>query len=272
MATKNRRERPDGAVVLTEVLERAAPRPLRQDAAAEKTKYAVRFADCMAQAMARDLQGFFPSIEASTKRAARSASGKTQLDINFSTLDMGLALGVSLKSVHVRDVGRTSRYTKNPKRNLEELRTEASGYHRRQPFAVMVAVLFLPFDSCSDGKTNPSSFGAWVQKLRPYAGRKAPEDDIDTFEKIYIALYEPDGSELRFFDVECRPHRNQRPPNAPEPVDYDQPCGGLLSYADFLGALYHVFLDRNPVEFEWADAEPELLELTVDDDEADDPS
>jgi hypothetical protein len=242
------------------------------DAPAEKTKYAVRFADHMASAMAHDLQNYFPRISASTKRSARSASGKTQLDINFSTLDMGLGLGISLKSVHVRDVADSSRYTKNPKRNLEELRIEASGYHRRQPYAVMVAILFLPFDSCTDGRTGPSSFGAWVQKLRPYTGRVDPEDDIDKFERIYIALYEADGSDMRFFDARCPPPKNGRPPLAVEPVDYDGPCQGLLSYSDFLGALYHLFLERNPVEFTWADGETEAIDLLqVDEDEDDRP-
>jgi hypothetical protein len=61
------------------------------------------------------------------------------------------------------------------KRNEEELRIEASGYHKRQPYAVMAGILFLPFDACEDGKkNNPSSFGSWVRHLRPYAGRTAP--------------------------------------------------------------------------------------------------
>jgi hypothetical protein len=151
------------------------------------------------------------------------------------------------------------------KRNEEELRIEASGYHKRQPYAVMIAVLFLPFDSCTDGRAESSSFGSWVRKLRPYAGRIEPEDDIDRFEKIYIALYEPDGSDLRFFDVQCAPPKNGRPPNAAEPVDFDTHTQGLLSYADFLGAAYHTYLSRNQAEFVWADGEEDPLDLLSDD-------
>ena len=51
----------------------------------------------------------------------------------------------------------------------------------------MVAVLFLPFDCAEDGKKdNPSSFGSWVRHLRPYAGRKDHEDEVDKFENARV--------------------------------------------------------------------------------------
>jgi hypothetical protein len=103
-----------------------------------------------------------------------------------------------------------------------------------------------------------------VRKLRPYAARVDPEDDIDKFEKIYIALYESDGSDLRFFDVESAPPRNMRPPNAIEPVDHDSRCDGLLSYKDFLDATFHCYLARNHAEFKWADGEEEPLDPAAD--------
>ena len=165
---------------------KASPKPIRSRMS--KNQYAVRFADHIATRIAADLFERLEDIAATTKRTAGSARGKKQLDINFSTPRLGLALGISLKSVHLRDVKGAGRYTHNMKRNEEELRIEASGYHKRQPYAVMVAVLFLPFDSAEDGKKdNPSSFGSWVRHLRPYAGREDPEDEIDKFEKIYIA-------------------------------------------------------------------------------------
>lgn len=253
----------DGASVLREVLEKSAPRPSIKDPSTAKGQYAVRFANHIAERMAADLRPDFPEIVATSARSARSASGRTQLDINYSTLELGLGLGVSLKSVHTPDAG-GSRYGKNFKRNLEELRIEASGYHKRQPYAVMVAVLFLPFDSCDDGRSAPSSFGTWVQKLRPYAGRLAPEDDIDKFEKIFVALYEPDGSDLRFFDVQSAPPRDQRPPKATEPIDLDGRGDGTLSYAQFLKAVSHAFVVRNYTEFKWADGGEEIVDPEAD--------
>jgi hypothetical protein len=214
----------------------------------------------MAGRIAADLFDRLEDIAATTKRTARSVRGTKRLDINFSPPQLGLALGISLKSVHLRDVKSPHRYTHNKKRNEEELRIEASGYHKRQPYAVMVAVLFLPFDSADDGKrNNPSSFGSWVRHLRPYAARHDPDDDIDKFEKIYIGLYEADGSNLRFFDVEEAPPKNNRPT-------------ATLSYRQFLQDVYDTYLKRNEAEFKWADGDAEPLRIGEEDEEdADNP-
>lgn len=238
-----------GAAVLAKVLKASEPRPERSAPVGQKNQYAVRFADHMAAQIADDLFPRLENIAATTKRTARSARGKKQLDINFSTPQLGLALGISLKSVHLRDVQGAARYTHNMKRNEEELRIEASGYHKRQPYAVMVAVLFVPFDSADDGKKdNPSSFGSWVRHLRPYTGREDPDDEIDKFERIYIGLYEPDGSNLRFFDVQEAPPKNGRPSRT-------------LSYREFLGEVYHAYLKRNEAEFTWAEGDEEPLDI-----------
>jgi len=203
----------------------------------------------MAVALAAGLSPRLQGIQATTKRSAAAASARKQLDVNFSTPDLGLALGISLKSVHIRDAGSAGRYTHNMKRNEEELRIEASGYHKRQPYAVMVGVLFLPKDSCADGKKdNSSSFGSFVRKLRPYAGRNDPHDDADKFERIFIALYEPDGSDLRFFDIEVAPPKNGMPKVT-------------MTYEQFLDTVYHEFLKRNSAEFRWADGDQEPLSV-----------
>lgn len=238
-----------GPSVIAQVLEASKPRPNRSDPVGQKNQYAVRFAEHMANRIAADLFERLEDITATTKRSARAARGKKQLDVNFSTPQLGLALGISLKSVHLRDVKGAERYTHNMKRNEEELRIEASGYHKRQPYAVMIAVLFLPFDSADDGKKdNPSSFGSWVRHLRPYAERREPEDEIDNFEKIYIALYEPDGTSLRFFDVKDAPPKNGRPTQT-------------LGYREFLGEVYTAYLKRNRAEFRWAEGEEEPLDV-----------
>lgn len=248
----------EGVAVIGDVLAAASPRPVQSDPVGKKNQYAVRFADRMAIRIAEDLFERLENITASTKRSAGSARGAKQLDVNFSTPRLGLALGISLKSVHLRDVKGAQRYTHNMKRNEEELRIEASGYHKRQPYAVMVAVLFLPFDCAEDGKKdNPSSFGSWVRHLRPYAGRKDHEDEVDKFEKIYIGLYEPDGSALRFFDIENAPPKNGRP-------------GSTLSYREFLGEAYHAYLRRNEAEFQWADGADEPLEIDEEPGDEDD--
>lgn len=252
---------PDGPRVLAEVLRASLPRPGVADLQAVKNQYAVRFADEIAKRFATDLAPKLRGIEATTKRTAGSVHGHTQLDVNFSTPQYGLALGISLKSVHLRDVGSGRRYTHNMKRNAEELRIEASGYHKRQPYAVMIGVLFLPSDSCDDAKSDASSFGSWVRHLRPYCGRITPHDEIDRFEKLYIALYEPDGSDLRFFDLESDPPKSGRPPTEGDLAGDDGRPRRLLTYGEFLEAVYHRHLQRNDAEFRWADGEDEPLDI-----------
>lgn len=254
---------PEGSAVIAGVLKAAGARPKPKDTAPKKNQYAIRFADAMAKEIASHLRPKLRDIEATGKRLGGSVAGSKQLDINFSTVQFGLVLGISLKSVHIREDTGAQRYTHNMKRNEEELRIEASGYHKRQPYAVMCGVLFLPYDSCQDGRGSgenaSSSFGSWVRKLRPFAGRSGPTDDIDRFEKIYIALYEPDGSELRFFDVESDPPKNKRPPSEGELLAEDGRPRRVLTYAEFLDATYHQYLQRNHVEFKWADGEEEPL-------------
>lgn len=234
-------------------MKKAGRRPAADADPSVKIDYAVRFADLVAQQMARDLGPRLKGISATTKRTAGSVGGKTkQLDVNFSTPRLGLTLGISLKSVHTRDRKGARRYTHNMKRNEEELRIEASGYHKRQPYAVMIGVLFLPIDSCDDGKAGPSSFGSWVRHLRPYAGRREADDDIDKFERIFIALYEVDGSDLKFFDVGWDPPKTSRPKL-------------LLSYAQFLDVAYRDYLARNDSVFKWAGGEEEPLNPEEDD-------
>lgn len=239
---------PDPVRTLGDVLRLSEPRPGAGSSDVDKRTYATRFADNMARCIANALRDRFPGIlpdEAGrgTESPARSVRGPKRLDVNFSTPQLGLGLGISLKSVHFRDAGGARRYTHNMKRNDEELRVEASGYHQRQPFAVMVGVIFLPDDACDDARRDrPSSFGAWVKYLRPLAGRDDPHEDIARFERVFIALYDVAGTRMEFFDVEKAPPRAGRPRN-------------LLSFLEFLDEAEKTYLKRNAAEFEWADEE-----------------
>jgi hypothetical protein len=253
----------EGRATISEVLRAAAPRPNPTDSSKVKILYAVRFADKMAETLARDLTPKMKGIRATTKREASSVGGRKQIDVNFSTPDLGLALGISLKSVHIREATGAKRYTHNMKRNEEELRIEASGYHRRQPYAVIIGVLFLPYDSCDDARRefSSSSFGSWVRKLRPYSGRSSPIDEADRFEKLFIGLYEPDGTDLRFFDVDTDPPKNTRPSIEGDLLK-DKLPRRLLTYTEFLDAAYHQYLHRNHADFHWADGSEEPLDAS----------
>ncbi|MEW6319511.1 MAG: hypothetical protein AB1635_00320 [Acidobacteriota bacterium] len=203
---------------------------------------------CLANGLRERFPGILPDeAGGSVESPAQSVRGPKKLDVNYSTPQLGLGFGISLKSVHFREKA-VRGYIHNRKRNDEELRTEASGYHQRQPYAVMIAVLFLPFDACDDASgTRSSSFGAWVQYLRPLALRHDPHDDIARYERVFIGLYEGDGSRMQFFDVERASPKRGRPRD-------------LISYGEFLDEIEKTYIRRNSAEFEWADDETETNE------------
>ena len=212
-----------------------------------KRTYSTRFANQMAVCVANGLRSAFPNVlpgedGKGLESPAQSVRGPKKLDVNYSTPQLGLGFGVSLKAVHFKEKEKLG-YVHNCKRNDEELRTEASGYHKRQPYAVMIAVVFLPDDACDDGRRKGmSSFGAWVKYLRPLSGRAAAHDEIDRYERVFIGLYARDGSGMAFFDVDSAPPKRGRPTT-------------LFSYGQFLEEVEKTFLRRNAADFEWADDE-----------------
>lgn len=227
----------------SDVLSIAGPRPLPSEGA-KKNPYATRFANAMAILVANSLRPKFPGIKPDpagkgVESPAQAARGMKKLDVNFSTPQAGLGLGVSLKSVHTRDKDPKHRFHHNMKRNDEELRVEASGYHQRQPYAVLVAVVVLPFEACEDDEERrPSSFGKWVEYLWPLGNRVSTQGEYDRFERVFVALYDPDTAELGFFDVKTPPPRSSRPSN-------------LLSLDDFVEELVAVYEQRNSLDFRW---------------------
>ena len=191
---------------------------------------------------------------------ARTGKGLKKLDVNYSTVELGLGLGVSIKTINFRDA-KTRRYTKNYTRVDNELRAEAADYHERQPYAVLCAVAFLPLDACKDGgKAAPSSFGQAIQIFRRRAGRDKPVDDPTLFERILVGLYETDVDKfgrVGVFDVMDDPPRLGKP-------------RVLKSFKELIDAITDAFHSRNKTKFRWADGETEILANPppeIDDDE-----
>ena len=102
---------------IREALQNAGPRPGASGSAAEKKNYAERLSRHLATCFANALRGSFPGVLPSEtgeqhESPARTAKGFKKLDVNYSTPQLGLALGASIKSINFRD-NATDRYTKN---------------------------------------------------------------------------------------------------------------------------------------------------------------
>jgi hypothetical protein len=243
---------------IKDALEAAGPRPPISSPAVVKKNYAERFsraaATCIANGLRRQFPGITPDASGRQQEApARTAKGFKKLDVNYSTPKLGLALGVSVKSINFPDWSgaqqRVGRFTKNYSRNDNELRAEATDYHQRQPYSVLIAVLFLPEASWADA-TAPtrkgedpgvSSFGAAVKFFRPRAGRSTPRDDIDLFEQFFVAVYNESTGETCFFDVTKAPPRSGRPGS-----------DDCMGFDAFIGAIVDTYNSRNNPPFRWA--------------------
>ena len=123
--------------------------------AAEKKNFAEALSRSLAQRFADSLRSTFPTIlprpdGSGQESKARTGKGLKKLDVNYSTVELGLGLGVSIKTINFRDA-RSNRYTKNFTRADNEFRAEAADYHQRQPYSVLCAAFLLPLDACDDG-------------------------------------------------------------------------------------------------------------------------
>jgi len=215
---------------------------------ADKKNYAERFSRAIATLVANALRsskfvGVTPDADGRRQEApARTSKGFKKLDVNYSTTELGLGLGVSIKTINFADAG-SSRFTKNYTARDNELRAEATDYHQRQPYAVLVAVVFLPIEACRDGVRDVSSFAQAIRLFRHRGGREDARDEPDRFERVFVALYEHEGDrygEVVFFDVMDKPPK-QGPPAAG------------LSFEQFVASVVETYDARNNPPFEWAD-------------------
>ena len=258
------------------VLDAAEPRPSDAGARDGKKNYAEKLSNEIAVWLADELRatdgfhGILPKPDGAgreSKVAAGATKKPKKTDVRFGTADTGLELLVSIKTLSFRDAKKVKgsdtvllgRYTKNMVRNDHELRAEAMDLHERFPFAVLIAILFLPFGACDDGDADKSSFAHAVMTLRPRSGRNVPSDPQQLFERVFIGLYEHEGAKrgaVSFFDVTTNPPKRGRPKT------------GLVDTATLVREIVKAYGIRNRRYMDWAD-EPSsgvLLEASEDDD------
>jgi hypothetical protein len=241
-----------GAVhTVLEALDRVGPRPQETGSAATKKNYAEKLsrhlATCIAHGLRKYFIGILPKEDGGGQESySRSRRALKKLDVNYSTIEMGLGLGVSIKTINFRDFSNQTkkfgRFSKNYSRNDNELRAEATDYHLRQPYAVLVGILFLPIESCDDGgkgaDKSASSFAAAVNYFRLRANRTSPTDDVELFEQFFVGLYHHDAAErgqTSFFDVIAHP-----------PPKYGRPRPGQgIGYEAMLDSIRDTYDARN---------------------------
>ena len=184
------------------------------DGRAAKKNFAQRFSTAIAQKVADtlrpDFKGIVPDAHGGGHESkSAGARGKKKIDVNYSTTISGLELAVSIKTINFRDE-QSGRYTKNTKRVDGELRAEAQDCHKRQPYAVLTAYVFLPLDAASDGRNGRSSLKHSADVFGARGGRHTTKDSASLFELVYIGLYDDDGR-VEFFAADERVPENGVP-------------------------------------------------------------
>lgn len=257
---------PDDDRPLRDLLDELEPKPAVSASREEKHAYASALSRGLAVLLSRTLRPTFPRVlptedDIGHESPTGSAEGKKRLDVKVWDDSLGLIALVSIKTYSFRDWDskkqKAGRYSKNIKRNGMELKDEADVIHRRQPYSVMVAVMFMPLTACDDGVPDvpadkgASSFASAVARLRVRTGRALDPDEkrfdrFDLTEKLYIGLYEYEDGQgrrgsLRFFDVMDDPPRVGRPP--------ESMTMSLSDLADEIKTLVDV---RNSTGIEWA--------------------
>lgn len=262
---------------LRRALEAAAPKPEPEAERDDKKNYAQRLSNALAQTVADQLRPAFPTVTPTAsgkgqEEAVPVERGRKRLDVKVVDPVLGLILNVSIKTYSFQDYDRKNdrlgRWTKNAVRNDHELRGEAMVLHQRQPYSVLVALMFQPWEICDDGGRSPSSFSHHVGTLSKRAGRGrrpvynaggtsesfvdygAQDPRHDLFERAFIGLYEVEGDDagsVRFFDVEHAPPRTGRP-NEQQ----------TLSFEALIASIQHEVDRRNRFAPVWS--EPEVAD------------
>jgi hypothetical protein len=265
---------------LRAALDAAGTKPDPRGERDDKKNYAQRLSNGLAQVVADALRRDFPSITPTATGAGQEAAvgvdkGSKRLDVKATDPTLGLILNVSIKTYSFQDYDkkrdRLGRWTKNIVRNDHELRGEAMVLHQRQPYSVLVALMFEPLEICDDGDpsrssdTAKSSFAHHVSVLAKRGGRGrrtiyggapgafvdygAQDSRYDLFERVFIGLYEQHGNDrgaVRFFDVETPPPRNGRP-STDATIGFDELIETIKSEVD----------RRNESAPAWAEADDE---------------
>jgi hypothetical protein len=206
-----------------------------------RRNFAQRLSTALAQKVAdalrlRGMPEIFPDeFGRGHESKSRGASGLKKLDVNYSRTDMGLGLAVSIKTINFKDV-ENNRFTKNMRRVDGELRAEAQDCHKRQPFAVLAAVILLPRESAFDRGTKHSSLKHAWRVFSKRGSRRNTDDDPSLFENVFLGTYEDSPAEragkVQLFDASV------------EPPDEDLPAA-TVSFSAVVDRIYEAFRNRN---------------------------
>ena len=126
--------------------------------------------------------------DSGAERRIAGGIGAKKVDVTWATEESGLILGISIKTINVRDA-KTRNFQKNLTNRRADMLMEAVTLHRRFPYAVLAGFFFLDKEAESDGtdKRRSTLLNAHA-RLRLFTGRNDPAGRDEQYEKLYLVL------------------------------------------------------------------------------------
>ena len=197
----------------------AGPKPPDSVAQSTKRVWSQKLSDCLALAIAaeardRGMKGAMPAGPgdlggSGAERRLSGGIGAKKVDVSWSTEQSGLVFAVSIKTIMFRDK-RSGAFQKNLTNRRGDMLFEVVTLHRRFPYSVMGAFMFLDIGAASDNvrddggvKRRQTTFHNAFKRLRLFTGREEPTGREEQFEKFYILLLDvdPHHPSIRAFEA-----------------------------------------------------------------------
>ncbi|KJL22922.1 hypothetical protein RN51_01667 [Microbacterium oxydans] len=199
---------------LLAAIKATGPKPADTDTQANKKNWNQRLSDGLALAIAAELRdrgmsGALPAEPgqlglSGAERRLAGGIGAKKVDVSWATEESGLIFAVSVKTIMFRD-NSTKNYQKNLTNRRGDLLVESVTLHRRFPYAVLAAFLFLDAGAEHDGTARrKSTFENAFPRLRLFTKRPDPSGREEQFERFYVFLLDSNSFQpsLRAFEVD----------------------------------------------------------------------
>jgi hypothetical protein len=187
---------------LIEALRSLSDKPADSASRQAKSRYSELLSNKVAQGFAaelrrRGLQNTKPDAASEdgrlgTERRMAGGIGAKKVDVTWATEEAGLLLAISVKSINFRDA-KTGNYQKNLTNRRGDMLFEAVTLHRRFPYSVLGGFFFFDQGAADDTtETRRSTFLNAHRRFQLFTGRDDPAGRDEQFERLYIALHDPD--------------------------------------------------------------------------------
>lgn len=189
------------------------PKPADIDPQATKKNWNQKLSDGLALAIAAELRdrGMKTALPAApgqvgvsgAERRLAGGIGAKKVDVSWATEESGLIFAISVKTIMFRDAA-SQNFQKNLTNRRGDMLVEAVTLHRRFPYAVLTAFMFMDAQAEHDGTARrKSTFQNAFPRLRLFTRRADPSGREEQYERFFLFLLDANSftPSIRAFEV-----------------------------------------------------------------------